>query len=58
MSTALQSLRYTRGSLEVLDQLLLPTESTYVPILNCEDAWSVIRTMQVRGVQRIRPQRE
>eukprot|EP01039_Chlorochromonas_danica_P005751 gene5751-6335_t len=46
---SLQSLKYSRGSLEVLDQLLLPHESKYVPVLGVQDAWQVIRSMQVRG---------
>jgi len=50
----LQSLIYTNkgGSsptLSVLDQLLLPNEKTYIPIPSIEAAWSVIRTMQIRG---------
>jgi methylthioribose-1-phosphate isomerase len=44
-----ESLKYSRGSLEVLDQLLLPHETKYVPVNGVNDAWSVIRTMQVRG---------
>ena len=49
MASSLQSLRYARGSLEVLDQLLLPTEKIFVPVHTTQDAWTVIRTMQVRG---------
>lgn len=50
----LQSLIYSNegGSnptLSVLDQLLVPHEKTYVPIPDIEAAWSVIRTMQIRG---------
>jgi len=45
----MQSLQYSRGSLSVLDQLLLPLEKKYVPLTTSQDAWSVIRTMQVRG---------
>lgn len=48
MSTLL-SLKYQRGSLSVLDQLKLPHETDYIVIKNSEDAWSSIRTMQVRG---------
>lgn len=36
-------------SLSVLDQLLIPHEKTYIPITNVQDAWTVIRTMQIRG---------
>ena len=49
MSASLQSLQYKRGSLTVLDQLLLPLEKKYIPVTGHEDAWAVIRSMQVRG---------
>ena len=53
-SNNLQSLIYSNegGSnpkLSVLDQLLVPHEKTYVPVPDVEAAWSVIRTMQIRG---------
>ena len=35
--------------MEVLDQLLIPGEKRYIPVMTTQDAWSVIRTMQVRG---------
>eukprot|EP00804_Cyclotella_cryptica_P020288 CCRYP_015888-RA/>CCRYP_015888-RA protein AED:0.04 eAED:0.04 QI:54/1/1/1/1/1/2/265/384 len=37
------------ATLSVLDQLLLPHETKYIPIRCVQDAWSVIRTMQIRG---------
>jgi len=46
---SLESLRYSRGSLQVLDQLKIPQETVYVEIPNSEAAWQVIRSMQVRG---------
>lgn len=48
---ALESLQYTRGglALSVIDQLLLPTELLYIPVMTAEAAWDVIRSMQVRG---------
>lgn len=49
MSNLLESLQYTRGAFKVLDQLLLPHETKYVDVLGVEDAWKVIRSMQVRG---------
>ena len=33
----------------VLDQLALPHETTYVAILEIEDAWDAIRSMRIRG---------
>jgi len=47
----LQAIKYENGTLEVLDQLLLPKESKYIPILGVEDGWKVINKMQVRSVQ-------
>ena len=49
MAQSLQSLRYQRGSLSVLDQLLLPHRLEYEPVVDSKDAWRVIRSMQVRG---------
>lgn len=49
MSSSLQSLKYVRGSLTVIDQLKLPHELVYVDIPTSEVAWVAIRTMQVRG---------
>lgn len=55
-TATLRSLIYTltptsppTATLSVLDQLLLPHQTTYVPIHNVHDAWSVIRSMQIRG---------
>ena len=50
----LQSLIYTNEGgrnpkLAVLDQLLIPAQKTYIPVPNIETAWTVIRTMQIRG---------
>ncbi|KAF0769990.1 methylthioribose-1-phosphate isomerase isoform X2 [Aphis craccivora] len=45
----LQAIKYENGTLEVLDQLLLPKESKYIPILGVEDGWKVINKMQVGG---------
>lgn len=47
--SSLQSLKYNRGSLEVLDQLLLPHSIQYIALNDSKDAWAVIRSMQVRG---------
>jgi len=45
---SLQSIKYSRGSLEILDQLLLPGQSKYVVVRGVEDGWKVINKMQVR----------
>lgn len=44
---SLQSIKYKRGSLEILDQLLLPVVSKYVTVKGVEDGWKVINKMQV-----------
>jgi methylthioribose-1-phosphate isomerase len=45
----LTSLEYdaAAGKLLVLDQLLLPHEKVMVPVRGSEEAWTVIRKMQV-----------
>lgn len=48
-SQRLDSLKFDGRSLQVLDQLLLPHEFKYIPIENVSDAFTVIRSMQVRG---------
>lgn len=49
----LQAIKYSRGHLEILDQLLLPDATRYIPIYNTEDGWQVIQKMQVRGAPAI-----
>ena len=49
----LQALRYERGKLELLDQRLLPLESTYVQVSTPQDAFDAIRSMVVRGAPAI-----
>jgi len=43
----LQSIKYSNGKLEILDQLLLPVTSKYLPVRGVEDGWKVINKMQV-----------
>ena len=47
MST-LEAIRYKDGVLEILDQLLLPSQTKYERVKSVEDAWKVIQTMRVR----------
>jgi methylthioribose-1-phosphate isomerase len=49
----LQAIRYQRGKLEILDQLLLPDVTQYIAIKDTEDGWSAIKKMQVRGAPAI-----
>lgn len=44
---SLESIKYKRGSLEILDQLLLPLQTRYVKVKGVEDGWKVINKMQV-----------
>ncbi|KAM9114836.1 methylthioribose-1-phosphate isomerase isoform 2-T2 [Pangshura tecta] len=50
---SLESLRYRRGSLRVLNQLLLPQRSCYEQIGGVRQGWAAIRAMQVRGAPAI-----
>lgn len=50
---ALESIRYSNGKLEILDQLLLPAQNKYVKVNGVEDGWKVINRMQVRGAPAI-----
>ena len=43
----LEAIKYKGGKLEILDQLLLPHETKYIPVNNTEDGWTAIKTMQV-----------
>ncbi|KAL8808355.1 MAG: hypothetical protein Q9182_000175 [Xanthomendoza sp. 2 TL-2023] len=49
----LQAIKYSRGKLEILDQLRLPHEEVYNEINSLEDAWTAIKSMQVRGAPAI-----
>lgn len=46
----LQAIKFNseNGTLEVLDQLLLPHTMTYVKIATVEDAWNAIAKMKVK----------
>ncbi|XP_072939620.1 methylthioribose-1-phosphate isomerase [Epargyreus clarus] len=50
---SLESIKYKRGALEILDQLLLPIQTRYVKVQGVEDGWKVINRMQVRGAPAI-----
>ncbi|KAF9107136.1 S-methyl-5-thioribose-1-phosphate isomerase, partial [Mortierella sp. GBA35] len=49
----LQAIRYQRGSLEIIDQLLLPHETLYIPISTLALGHDAIKTMKVRGAPAI-----
>nr|KAF6480809.1 hypothetical protein HJG59_010620 [Molossus molossus] len=50
---SLEAIRYSRGSLQVLDQLLLPQQCRYEGVGSVRQAWEAIRTMKVRGAPAI-----
>ncbi|CAE8637760.1 unnamed protein product [Polarella glacialis] len=49
IGSSLESLRYARGSLQVLDQLKVPQAKEYIEVPDADAAWHVVRSMQVRG---------
>lgn len=48
--SGLQAIRYSRGKLEVLDQLKLPHEHHYDEVSTSEEAFDCIKSMRVRGI--------
>lgn len=55
-SMTLEAIRYSRGSLQILDQLLLPQQSRYEAVGSVRQAWEAIRAMKVepRGGAQVR----
>lgn len=49
----LEAIRYSEGSLEVLDQLQLPHKTHYDAVYGTGDAWHAIKDMRVRGAPAI-----
>ena len=49
----LEAIRYTRGSLQLLDQLKLPGATVFMEIPNCAACWTAIKDMNVRGAPAI-----
>ena len=50
---SLEAIKYTRGELQILDQLKLPHESVYVDIKTSKDGYFAILNMVVRGAPAI-----
>lgn len=44
---SLESIRFNNGKLEILDQLKLPFETTYMNIQTVQDGWMAINQMNV-----------
>ncbi|TPX47389.1 S-methyl-5-thioribose-1-phosphate isomerase [Synchytrium endobioticum] len=49
----LKAIKYRRGSLEILNQLLLPWESVYEEVRGVDDGHAAIKTMKIRGAPAI-----
>lgn len=47
----LEAIKYQRGHLEILDQLLLPAEASYIEINNVDDGFRAIKLMQVSAFE-------
>ncbi|KAI9033167.1 hypothetical protein DFJ74DRAFT_601128 [Hyaloraphidium curvatum] len=52
-SSTLEAIKYQRGRLQILNQLLLPWEEVYEDVADCEEGHAAIRTMKVRGAPAI-----
>ncbi|XP_067829176.1 methylthioribose-1-phosphate isomerase [Heptranchias perlo] len=50
---SLEAVKYRRGSLQILNQLLLPQRSRYEEIGSVQGGWEAIREMKVRGAPAI-----
>lgn len=49
----LEAIKYSRGSLKILDQLRLPHVEVYDNVESSKDAWHAIKEMRVRGAPAI-----
>ncbi|XP_012558897.1 methylthioribose-1-phosphate isomerase [Hydra vulgaris] len=49
----LQPIKYSRGFLQIIDQLRLPLEVVYIDIVSVEDGYYAIKDMKVRGAPAI-----
>lgn len=49
----LEAIKYKRGSLQLLDQRLLPLETQFIDVPGCDEAFDAIKEMLVRGAPAI-----
>lgn len=49
----LESVKWSNGQVDLLDQRLLPEEVVYLPLTTQEDVWEAIRHLKVRGAPAI-----
>nr|AGT02556.1 S-methyl-5-thioribose-1-phosphate isomerase [Herpetomonas muscarum] len=52
-NTTLESIKYSKGSLRLLDQRKLPLETTFDDVKTVDDIWLAIKEMRVRGAPAI-----
>ncbi|KAI9255519.1 S-methyl-5-thioribose-1-phosphate isomerase [Sporodiniella umbellata] len=52
-SKTLEAIRYERGSLSILDQLVLPHETIFESVLSVQNGHAAIKTMKTRGAPAI-----
>ncbi|KAI8144287.1 S-methyl-5-thioribose-1-phosphate isomerase [Fennellomyces sp. T-0311] len=53
MSRTLEAIQYTRGNLRILNQLALPHETIFEPVVNVQNGHAAIKTMKTRGAPAI-----
>lgn len=51
----LEAIRYRAGSLQILNQLLLPHQTVYDDLRSVQDAYEAIKSMKVRGLHLLPP---
>jgi len=50
---AQETIRWRDGELTIIDQTLLPSELTYIPLTTAADVWEAIKALRVRGAPAI-----
>jgi len=53
VNSFIQSVRYENGTLTILDQTKLPTETVFLTITTIEEVWDAIKKLKVRGAPAI-----
>lgn len=50
---SLEAIKFKNGKLEIIDQLKLPFETSYIELNSIQDCWDSINQMKVRGAPAI-----
>ena len=50
---SLEAIKFKNGKLEIIDQLKLPFETSYITLNSVQDCWDSINQMKVRGAPAI-----